>query len=45
MALFSQYAVAASEEALKDAGWKPGNDEEQERTVWKLFRESLEMKG
>lgn len=33
MALFSQYAVAAAEEALKDAEWKVKNDEERERTV------------
>lgn len=36
MALFSQYAVAAAEEALKDSGWRPGSDEEQERTVGSL---------
>ncbi|KAL0637087.1 Mitochondrial beta-keto-acyl synthase [Maublancomyces gigas] len=32
MAVFSQYAVAAAEEALKDSGWRPESDEEQERT-------------
>lgn len=36
MAVFSQYAVAAAEEALKDSGWNPGSDEEQERTVRSL---------
>lgn len=33
MALFSQYAIAASEEALKDAGWVPTNDHQREQTV------------
>lgn len=33
MALFSQYAIVAAEEALKDSGWKPENDEEREQTV------------
>lgn len=33
MATFSQYAVAAAEEALKDSGWRPGSNEQQERTV------------
>lgn len=33
MALFSQYAVAAAEEALEDSGWRPRSDEEQERAV------------
>ena len=33
MALFSQYAIAASEEALRDAGWMPTNDQQRERTV------------
>lgn len=32
MALFSQYAIAAGEEALADAGWKPKSDQERERT-------------
>ncbi|KAI9826297.1 MAG: Mitochondrial beta-keto-acyl synthase [Thelocarpon impressellum] len=32
MATFSQYAVAASQEALDDANWKPATREEQENT-------------
>ncbi|KAL7270436.1 Mitochondrial beta-keto-acyl synthase [Rhizina undulata] len=32
MALFSQYAVAAAEEALVDAGWKGLSDEDKDRT-------------
>lgn len=36
MAVFSQYAAAAAEEALKDSGWRPESDEEQERTVRSL---------
>lgn len=33
MAPFVQYAIAASEDALKDAGWSPSSDLERERTV------------
>lgn len=33
MALFAQYAVAAAEEALEDAGWKPTSHEQREATV------------
>lgn len=33
MAKFAQYAVAATKEALEDAGWKPTRLEEQEATV------------
>lgn len=44
MALFSQYAVAAAEEALKDSGWKPGSDEEQERTVGSLSQRQILVK-
>lgn len=33
MALFSQYAIAAAEEALTDAGWTPSSEHERERTV------------
>ncbi|RPB02216.1 3-oxoacyl-synth [Choiromyces venosus 120613-1] len=32
MALFTQYAIAAAEEALNDAGWKPTSQGELERT-------------
>lgn len=32
MALFSQYAIAAAEEALKDAEWAPTSDTGKERT-------------
>ncbi|KAI9675334.1 MAG: Mitochondrial beta-keto-acyl synthase [Caeruleum heppii] len=32
MATFSQYATAAADEALEDAGWKPREGEEQEVT-------------
>lgn len=32
MALFSQYAIAAAEEALQDSGWKPQSEAEKERT-------------
>lgn len=28
MSLFSQYAIAATEMALEDAGWKPGGDQQ-----------------
>jgi len=33
MARFAQYAMVASEEALKDAGWQPNKDEDLEATV------------
>lgn len=33
MAKFAQYAMAASEEALEDAGWKPTGPEDLEATV------------
>jgi 3-oxoacyl-(acyl-carrier-protein) synthase len=33
MARFAQYALAASEEALEDAGWKPTAFEDREATV------------
>ena len=33
MSKFMGYAMAASEEALEDAGWKPKTEEEQEMTV------------
>lgn len=38
MARFAQYAMAATEEALEDAGWRPGvgDVEEREMTV-RLF--------
>lgn len=37
MALFAQYAMAAAEEALEDAGWKPTPFEQREATVWIVF--------
>jgi 3-oxoacyl-[acyl-carrier-protein] synthase II len=33
MALFAQYAMAAAQEALDDAEWKPTSEEELEATV------------
>ena len=33
MARFAQYAMAASEEALEDSGWKPTDFEQREATV------------
>ena len=33
MARFAQYAMAASEEALEDSGWKPTEFEKREATV------------
>lgn len=33
MALFAQYAMAATEEALDDAGWRPCSFEERCATV------------
>ena len=38
MSRFMGYAIAASQEALEDAGWKPKTEEEQEMTVrWEAF--------
>lgn len=37
MARFAQYAMVASEEALKDAGWEPKTEEELEATVLPFF--------
>lgn len=45
MALFSQYAVAAAEEALEDSGWRPNSDEEQERAVRSTSQHRLLVKG
>jgi 3-oxoacyl-[acyl-carrier-protein] synthase II len=33
MALFARYAMAAANEALDDAGWKPTKEEDLEATV------------
>lgn len=33
MALFAQYAMAATEEALNDAAWRPASSEEKDSTV------------
>lgn len=33
MARFAQYAMAATDEALEDAGWKPSAHEQREATV------------
>lgn len=33
MARFAQYALAASDEALQDAGWVPSTSEQKEATV------------
>ena len=33
MALFAQYALVASQEALKDAAWSPESPEDKEATV------------
>jgi 3-oxoacyl-(acyl-carrier-protein) synthase len=33
MALFAQYAMVASEEALNDAGWAPKEESDLEATV------------
>lgn len=33
MAKFAQYAIAAAEEALEDAEWKPTAPEQREETV------------
>lgn len=43
MALFAQYAAAATEEALEDAGWKPTSHEHREATVSLLASNSLSM--
>jgi 3-oxoacyl-(acyl-carrier-protein) synthase len=40
MARFAQYALAASEEALQDAGWMPSTFEQKESTVRCLTRPS-----
>ncbi len=37
MAEFTQYAIAAAEEALDDAGWRPTTDEDKEATVQQLL--------
>jgi hypothetical protein len=34
MARFAQYAMVASEEALKDAEWAPTKEEDLEASVW-----------
>ena len=33
MAKFTHYAIAASHEALEDAGWAPQGEEDQQATV------------
>ena len=33
MATFTQFAVAAAEEAVEDAGWRPRSEEERENAV------------
>lgn len=33
MARFAQYAMAATEEALEDAGWRPGTGDVEEREM------------
>lgn len=35
MATFTQYAISAAHQAIRDAGWKPESDIEKERTVSK----------
>lgn len=42
MAMFAQYAMAATEEALEDAGWKPTVFEQREATVRFPWRYPLE---
>ena len=37
MAVFTQYAVAAAQEALDDACWAPKTEEEREMTVCDPF--------
>ena len=40
MSKFMGYAMAASQEAFEDAGWKPKTEEEQEMTVrWEAFKQ------
>jgi 3-oxoacyl-(acyl-carrier-protein) synthase len=41
MAKFAQYAMVASEEALKDAGWMPTEEEDLEATVGRLCMSRL----
>lgn len=36
MARFTQFAMAATEEALEDAAWRPVSDEQREATVLSL---------
>lgn len=36
MARFAQFAIAATEEALEDAAWRPTTDEQREATVCHL---------
>jgi 3-oxoacyl-(acyl-carrier-protein) synthase len=33
MATFAQFAVAAAEEAVEDAGWRPRSEQEREDAV------------
>lgn len=33
MSKYMQYAMAASQEALEDAGWSPRSEQEEEMTV------------
>ena len=46
MAQFAQYAMAATEEAVEDAGWRPGTGdvEEREMTVRLFFSDGLLVK-
>ena len=37
MATFAQYAMAAAQEALNDAGWTPTREEDREATVCYLL--------
>lgn len=41
MAKFAQYAMAATEEALQDANWKPKPFEQREVTVGLYFQTEL----
>lgn len=41
MAKFAQYAMAATEEALQDANWKPEPFEQREVTVCLYFQNQL----
>lgn len=41
MALFAQYAMAASEEALQDSRWKPKTEYDFENTVSVVIRTHL----